>query len=95
MIYYELNEKGLRIINLLYPYEKIKSFWVQIGMFDGRVQIKPLFFVKTERLFMPIISIPIENSMAEEIHSIMTSKNVPEEEMKEHISEKIMEFLGF
>jgi hypothetical protein len=85
---YELNVRGLRIRDRLYPYENIKSFWVQ-------TEIKPILFIKSERAFMPIISIPIEKTMAEEIHFIMSSQNIAEEEMREHPSEKIMEILGF
>lgn len=88
MVSYELNEKGLKIRTRLYSYENIKSFWVQ-------VEPKPILFIKSERVFMPIISIPIEEIMAGEIHSIMLSKNIPEEEMRVHVSEKIMETLGF
>lgn len=88
MVSYELNEKGLKIRTRLYPYENIKSFWVQ-------VETKPILFIKSERAFMPIISIPIEDVMAREIHSIMLSADIPEEEMREHVSEKIMESLGF
>jgi hypothetical protein len=88
MISYELNNSGLRIRNRLYPYEKIKSFWVQ-------TEIKPLFFVHSERIFMPIITIPIAENMTEEIHSFMLAQNIAEVEMKEHPSEKIMEALGF
>lgn len=88
IVSYELNEQGLKIRTRLYPYGNIKSFWVQIG-------IKPTLFIKSERAFMPVISIPIEDTFAEQIHTIMVSNNVPEEEMMEHISEKIMESLGF
>ena len=91
VIFYELNNRGLKIGNRLYPYENIKSFWVQIG----QPNIKPILFVKSERIFMPIITIPIEETMAQEIHSIMLGANIAEEEMKEHPSEKIMEVLGF
>lgn len=84
---YELNQGGLIIRNRLYPYEGIKSFWIQIE--------KPILFIHTERAFMPILSIPIHETIAEDIHSIMTSKNIEEVEMKEHASEKIMEALGF
>lgn len=87
-ISYELNKKGLKIRTLLYPYENIKSFWVQ-------KEPKPLLFVKTERVFMPVISISIDHHLAEDIHTILLSENVPEEEMKEHPSLKIMESLGF
>ncbi len=88
VIYYELNQKGLKIGSQIYPYENIKSFWVQTEM-------KPTLFIKSERMFMPMISIPIENNIAPDIHAILTTKNVPEEEMKEHTSLKIMESLGF
>jgi len=87
-IFYEINQKGIKIGNQLYPFENIKSFWVQI-------EPKPILFVHTERIFMPMISIPIEDAWAEDIHALMTAKNIPEQEMKEHVSEKIMDSLGF
>ena len=92
-IYYEMNDKGLRIGNRLYPYENMKSFWVQID--QSKQNVKPLLFIHSERVFMPIITIPIVETMAEEIHFMLVSKNIAEVEMKEHPSEKIMEVLGF
>lgn len=94
MVFYELNNQGLKIKTRLYLYENIKSFWVQTER-SGEKKLKPTLFIKSQRAFMPIISIPIENNLAENIRSILLSKNVPEEEMKEHMSEKIMESLGF
>ena len=88
MVHYELDNRGLKIRTQLYPYEYIKSFWVQTG-------IKPMLFIKTERVFMPIIEMPITENMAEDIYSAILEKNVPEEEMKEHPSHQIMESLGF
>ncbi|KKQ87325.1 MAG: hypothetical protein UT09_C0017G0012 [Parcubacteria group bacterium GW2011_GWF2_38_8] len=88
-VFYELNEKGLKIRNRLYPYENIKSFWVR------REGNNPMLFIKSERFFMPVISMPIDQNYAEEIRGLMLSSNVPEEEMKEHPSEKIMDSLGF
>lgn len=94
IVSYELNNQGLKIRTRLYPYENIKSFWVQIDKTEEK-NLKPTLFIKSERVFMPVISIPIEYIMAGDIHSIMLSKNVVEEEMKEHPSLKIMESLGF
>jgi hypothetical protein len=94
MVIYELTGSGLKVRTRVYPYENIKSFWIQREE-PGTGKIKPILFIKSERLFMPVIGIPIDAHLAQDIHSIMTSKNVPEEEMKEHPSEKIMEFLGF
>lgn len=94
LVFYELNTKGLKIRNQLYLYENIKSFWVQIDT-TGENKLNPMFFIKSERAFMPVISIPIEKELAYSIRSIMISKGVKEEEMKEHPSLKIMESLGF
>jgi hypothetical protein len=101
LITYELNEKGLKIHNRLYPYENIKAFWVQLEVphnphLPSQIrEFKPMLFIKSERAFMPIIGIPIMEEIAEEIHSLLLSQNIIEEEMKEHPSEKIMEALGF
>ena len=89
LVFYELNKKGLKIKNRLFPYENIKSFWVK------RDNIKPILFIKSERLFMPIISMPVKQNLVEEIRNFMLLGNVLEEEMKEHPSEKIMDSLGF
>jgi hypothetical protein len=94
LITYELNQKGLQIKDRLYPYVNIKSFWIQLNT-SPETNLKPLFFIHTERIFMPIITIPIESEIAEDIYSIMLAQNIAEVEMKEHPSEKIMELLGF
>lgn len=88
MISYELGEKGLKVKDRIFLYENIKSFWVQPGE-------KPTLFIKSERIFMPILSIPIEQSLAGRIRDFMLAGDVPEEEMKEQPAEKIMESLGF
>lgn len=88
LVSYELNKKGLMIKNRLYPYDKIKSFWVQI-------ETPPTLFIKSERLIMPIISMPIEYSLADLIKERMLKNKVQEEEMKEHVSDKIMDSIGF
>ena len=94
---YELNNRGLKISNRLYPYENIKFFWVQLdnGTELSGIKLKPLLFIHSERAFMPIITIPILEEMARDIHSLLLDKNVEEKEMKEHPSEKIMDALGF
>ncbi len=89
LVFYEMNKKGLKIRNRLFPYENIKSFWVK------KEGMQPTLFIKSERLFMSIISMPLGEDITEEVKNIMLSNNVPEEEMKEHVSEKIMDSLGF
>jgi len=89
LVFYELNERGLKIRNRLYPYQNIKAFWVEKNKENS------VLFIRSERMFMPIISMPIKQNIAEGIRNFMLSVDVKEEEMEEHISEKIMDSLGF
>jgi hypothetical protein len=95
MVYYELNGKGLKIHNRIYPYGKIRAFWVQKPLSDEGIVMPPTLFIKSERLLVPIFAVPIEESALVKIHNMMLAHGVPEEEMREHPSEKIMEALGF
>lgn len=94
LITYELNHKGLQIHSRLYPYEAIKAFYVQANFTPGSL-VRPLLFLHTERAFLPILTIPIDLEIAENIHNIFSSKEIPEVEMREHPSDKIMDVLGF
>jgi len=92
LIHYEINDKGVKIESRIYPYENIRSFWIEASG-------NPTLFIKTERIFMPVISIPLENISGrislEDIHNIFLVKEIPEEEMREHPALHIMEFFGF
>jgi hypothetical protein len=94
MIAYELGPEGLRAKNRLYPYESIKAFWVQADFSPAPV-LKPMLFIHSERAFLPIISLPIPLQMAQKIHEVFSAHEIAEVEMEEHISDKIMEALGF
>lgn len=86
MMYYELNKKGLRVNNELYPYERISEF--------GIYEHKPVLAVRTERLMFPIISTSFPEEMRSEIHEMFTKNNVKETNLTEHTAEKIVKFLG-
>lgn len=87
-IYYELGEKGLRMQNRIYPYENIKSFYIET---EGH----PMFLFRSERFFMPVIAIPVDLEIGEAIRYVMLEKGIPEEKMSEHSSVKVMDRLGF
>jgi hypothetical protein len=87
MVTHELGEKGLKIGTRLYLYTNIKAFYV-------RTETEPALLIHSDRLFMPIISIPISEDIAPEIKSILLDHEVLEEEIVEHSSEKIMNSLG-
>src|SRR4029079_5434131 len=75
MVTYELNDKGLAVRDRLYLYETLKSFWVQSTSLseyaEKDVFIRRLLFIHTERAFMPVISMPIEDVLAEKIRAVM------------------------
>ncbi|MCX6755269.1 MAG: hypothetical protein NT068_01865 [Candidatus Nomurabacteria bacterium] len=86
LITYDLEETGFKIKNQLYLYKDIKSFFV-------RDDHNPALFIKTNRIFMPIIVTYLHDVSRDEVKEIFLANNVPEEEMKEHFSEKVLERL--
>lgn len=88
MVNYELGEQGLRIRTNLYRYDSIKAFWVETRGRD-------MLFLKSSRVFLPMIMIPIPSDSAQNIRNVFLSKQVPEEEMEEHLAERVLEILGF
>jgi hypothetical protein len=95
MVHYELGVKGIKMGTHFYAYENLKAFWVQVGATVENPNALPTLFLKSDRWFMPIISIPIENDFAQDIHAVLLSQNIPEEEIREHPYQKIIEVLGF
>lgn len=87
-LYYTLDKDGLKIKDRLYPYKTIKAFWIQRS--DS-----PTLFIRTDRFFLPEIKIRINNNVADRIQEIFVEKNIAEEEMKEHLSETLMDIIGY
>ncbi len=86
LIEYELSDDGLKIKKQLYAYKSIKSFFV-------RTEDNPALFIKTNRIFMPVIVTYLDTVSSETVKEIFLANSVPEEEMKEHFSEHIIERL--
>ncbi len=88
MISYEVNHRGFKLKNHTYPYKKIKSFYI-----GG--EKKSFLFIKIDRPFLPVVYVPIEPHLSEMIRGKFLSNEIKEEEMKEHVSDKIMDAIGF
>ncbi|MCX6753172.1 MAG: hypothetical protein NTW62_02405 [Candidatus Nomurabacteria bacterium] len=86
LITHELSDKGLKIKDKMYLYKDIQSFFV-------RTEHTPALFIKTKRIFLPVIVTYLDNVYPENVKEFFIENNVPEEEMKEHYSEKIVERL--
>lgn len=88
MVDYELNMKGFQIKNRLFLYKEISTFYIN-------KEKGPTMMLKTNRFMFPVLSIPIEHNHIYEIRNILLNQNIPEEEIKETLPEKIMEYLDF
>ena len=88
MMEVEINEKGVKIKNEFYPYKIIKSFYIENQ--GGKKKL----LIHTKRIIMPIIALPIEEILEEKV-KLMLLKHSKEEEMKEPVTQRIMEHLGF
>ncbi len=87
-LYYNLDKDGLKVKDRLYPFKTIKAFWI-------KKEESPALFIRTDRFFLPEIKIRINNNVADKIREIFVNQNITEEEMKEHLSETIMDMIGY
>lgn len=87
---FTLNERGIYINKILYPFNTLDSFWIH--KYDKTAD---KLIIKSKKMLMPYISIILPNDdSAEDIHRFII-KYLPEEEHRESMPEAIMEYLGF
>ena len=84
----ELNPKGVLYHNKLYLYSALESF----GIDEHRDSVK--LILKSKKLFMPYIIIPIEEVHPQEIADYL-GMFLKKEEHLEPLSHILMEYLGF
>ena len=87
----KLNDKGIEINSILYPFQNIKTFWVE----DNKNSF-PKLILRIERVINPMMILPIETDYIEPntIRDHLLNF-VPEDKAIEPISHKIMDYLGF
>lgn len=91
LVDYELTQKGLRINNKIYNYEDFEAFYVLDDGFRA-----PKLLLRTRRIVNPILIITIETDYVdtEDVRSFLLDY-IPEEEMHEPATVRIMEIIGF
>ena len=90
LVDFEINNKGVVIKDLLYPYGSLESFWVN----DLPTEHTAKLLLKSKKVLVPHIVIPLENVSPEEVREFLVT-NLKEEEQHEPPSQKLMEHLGF
>ncbi len=84
----EINEAGVRVGKIFYPYENLESFWVE------ETHAYPKILLRSKKLFVGHIVIATEEESPEEIRNFLR-EHLPEQEQSEPLIQMTMEYLGF
>ncbi len=84
-----VNEKGITKGDIFYPFPTLKSFWIDTDHSHKKI------ILQSEKVFMPLIIIPLgENINIEKLHESL-SLFLPEEFHSLPSIERLLEYLGF
>lgn len=86
MVEISINEEGIIFEKYFYPFESIESFWINADLNQ--------IIIKTKKLLMPLIVLPLENTDPEIIREAL-GLYLDEEELNEPFFQKVLEVLGF
>ncbi len=89
VIAYAITTRGVRIDSVIYPYSTLDSFFI-----DEQNPSGPQLLLKVERIFMPLLVIPLPPEDIDEIEALIAAR-LPEERLEEPIAHKFLEFFGF
>lgn len=84
-----MDERGLTVDRDVYPFATLEEFWVDISDRNS-----PKILLKSKKIIVPLIVIPIEEYHYLDIRDFLLNY-LPEKEMHEPLSQKVMEKLGF
>jgi len=87
-IRYQINDRGLVVDGTLYPFLNLHSFWID------HLHPEPKILLKSQKFFMPFISIPIDEVNPENVRSVLL-RYIAETEHVEPLSLRILEVMGF
>ncbi|MFT5037238.1 MAG: hypothetical protein ACI9VM_000816 [Candidatus Azotimanducaceae bacterium] len=89
IVAYAITTRGLRVGDRLYPYSTLEAFYI-----DEDDPIGPQLLARSQKLFMPLIIMPIPEDHVEDIEDILEAR-LPEEHIEEPLATKILEIFGF
>ena len=83
-----IDDNGIRVDNVFYPFHSLESFWIDEREFDSKV------LIKSQRLMMPYIIVPMGDVDGEKVEAYLT-RHIPVVFHSESSFHIIMERLGF
>lgn len=84
----KIDSRGVMIDKVIYPYENIRSVWVETE------QLVPRLMITSNKKWSPLIVVLLGNSDPDEVREFL-SKKVPIVHASEPFLEKMLIFLGF
>jgi hypothetical protein len=84
----KVTKQGVQVADTLYPFSSLQSFWVVNSPQEQKL------ILKSEKTYMPYVVVPIDGVNPENVRHFLL-QYLPEEKLKEPLSQKIMEYLGF
>lgn len=83
-----IDEDGVTRDGLHYPYEALRSFWID------HEHNHPRFYLRSAKAYMPLIMVPLGSADVEEIADLLDD-NLEEEHHAPPLVERLLEALGF
>lgn len=87
-VHCEINDRGIVVDSILYPFVSLESFWVPHDLEPARI------LIKSRQTFMFLIVIYIEDIDPEDVRQVML-KYIAETEHREPFLKHLLERLGF
>ena len=88
VVTYTVSTRGIAIDDQLYPYSTLESFYI-----DEEDVLGPQLLVRSQKTFMPLLSIRLPADQVDEIEELIASK-IPEEYLEESILFKFLDAIG-
>ena len=86
---FEANRVGLILNKSFYPYSYLHSFWV-----DRTEEGNHKMLVTSKKLLVPMIIVPLGQQDSDELRNFVANY-LPEQELMEPLSHKVLEYFGF
>lgn len=84
----EVGREGIRAGSAWYPYDELAAFYI-----DAEV-VQPRIIIKRKAFLSLLAVVPIEDIHPNLVRTAL-KEHLPEEELRESLSQKMMEYLGF
>tara|TARA_B100000745_G_scaffold237418_2_gene160329 strand:+ start:1539 stop:2009 length:471 start_codon:yes stop_codon:yes gene_type:complete len=89
IIEHAVTSRGVQVGEKMYPYSTLDVFYI-----DEEDPLGPQLLIRSQKLFMPLIIMPLPEEYVDDIEELVASR-IPEEFLEEPFANKLLEFFGF